>query len=83
MEGGSSGGSASAARHPKQKRKAHSLSIRRTNSTEERPPGILRGDMLEGQVRGDVGVAEILLSLAGMRAMCRRVYYLNIYILDG
>lgn len=40
-----------AARHPKQKRKAHSLSIRRTNSTEERPPpGILRGDMLEGQV---------------------------------
>lgn len=51
VEGGSSSGSASAARHPKQKRKAHSLSIRRTNSTEERPPGILRGDMLEGQVR--------------------------------
>lgn len=51
MEGGSSSGSALAARHPKQKRKAHSLSIRRTNSTEERPPGILRGDMLEGQVR--------------------------------
>lgn len=49
MEGGSSSGSASAARHPKQKRKAHSLSIRRTNSTEERPAGILRGDMLEGQ----------------------------------
>ncbi|CAG5895589.1 unnamed protein product [Menidia menidia] len=49
VEGGSSGGPASAARHPKQKRKAHSLSIRRTNSTEERPPGILRGDMLEGQ----------------------------------
>ncbi|XP_054893523.1 WD repeat-containing protein 37-like isoform X1 [Poeciliopsis prolifica] len=49
VEGGSSSGSASAARHPKQKRKAHSLSIRRTNSTEERPPGILRGDMLEGQ----------------------------------
>lgn len=52
VEGGSSsGGSALASRHPKQKRKAHSLSIRRTNSTEERPPGILRGDMLEGQVR--------------------------------
>lgn len=51
VEGGSSSGSALAARHPKQKRKAHSLSIRRTNSTEERPPGILRGDMLEGQVR--------------------------------
>lgn len=51
VEGGSSSGSASAARHPKQKRKAHSLSIRRTNSTEERPPGIQRGDMLEGQVR--------------------------------
>lgn len=51
MEGGSSSGSALAARHPKQKRKAHSLSIRRTNSTEERLPGILRGDMLEGQVR--------------------------------
>uniref|UniRef100_A0A8C4GZJ2 WD repeat-containing protein 37 n=1 Tax=Dicentrarchus labrax TaxID=13489 RepID=A0A8C4GZJ2_DICLA len=49
VEGGSSSGSASAARHPKQKRKAHSLSIRRTNSTEERPPGIQRGDMLEGQ----------------------------------
>ncbi|XP_071369118.1 WD repeat-containing protein 37-like isoform X1 [Centroberyx affinis] len=49
VEGGSSSGSASAARHPKQKRKAHSLSIRRTNSTEERPPGTHRGDMLEGQ----------------------------------
>ncbi|KAF1372798.1 hypothetical protein PFLUV_G00253610 [Perca fluviatilis] len=49
VEGGSSSGSASAARHPKQKRKAHSLSIRRTNSTEERPLGIQRGDMLEGQ----------------------------------
>uniref|UniRef100_A0AAX7UQY8 WD repeat-containing protein 37 n=1 Tax=Astatotilapia calliptera TaxID=8154 RepID=A0AAX7UQY8_ASTCA len=49
VEGGSSSGSASAARHPKQKRKAHSLSIRRTNSTEERPGGIQRGDMLDGQ----------------------------------
>ncbi|XP_044032862.1 WD repeat-containing protein 37 isoform X2 [Siniperca chuatsi] len=49
VEGGSSSGSASAARHPKQKRKAHSLSIRRTNSTEERQPGLQRGDMLEGQ----------------------------------
>ncbi|XP_068199975.1 WD repeat-containing protein 37 isoform X2 [Antennarius striatus] len=49
VEGGSSSSSALAARHPKQKRKAHSLSIRRTNSTEERPQGILRGDMLEGQ----------------------------------
>ncbi|XP_058504080.1 WD repeat-containing protein 37 isoform X3 [Solea solea] len=49
VEGGSSSGSASAARHPKQKRKAHSLSIRRTNSTEDRPLGIHRGDMLEGQ----------------------------------
>uniref|UniRef100_A0A8D0AJC7 WD repeat-containing protein 37 n=2 Tax=Sander lucioperca TaxID=283035 RepID=A0A8D0AJC7_SANLU len=49
VEGGSSSGSASAARHPKQKRKAHSLSIRRTNSIEERPLGIQRGDMLEGQ----------------------------------
>uniref|UniRef100_A0A7N6AFU5 WD repeat-containing protein 37 n=1 Tax=Anabas testudineus TaxID=64144 RepID=A0A7N6AFU5_ANATE len=49
VEGGSSSGSTSAARHPKQKRKAHSLSIRRTNSTEDRPPGIQRGDMLEGQ----------------------------------
>ncbi|XP_011606085.1 WD repeat-containing protein 37-like isoform X3 [Takifugu rubripes] len=48
-EGGSTSGSALAGRHPKQKRKAHSLSIRRTNSTEERPLGILRGDMLEGQ----------------------------------
>ncbi|KAM6971408.1 WD repeat-containing protein 37-like [Tautogolabrus adspersus] len=49
VEGGSGSGSASAVRHPKQKRKAHSLSIRRTNSTEERTPGIIRGDMLEGQ----------------------------------
>ncbi|XP_077591759.1 WD repeat-containing protein 37 isoform X1 [Stigmatopora nigra] len=49
VEGGSSGSSASAARHPKQKRKAHSLSIRRTNSTEERPPATHRGEMLEGQ----------------------------------
>ncbi|XP_060919926.1 WD repeat-containing protein 37-like isoform X2 [Labrus mixtus] len=49
VEGGSGSGSASAVRHPKQKRKAHSLSIRRTNSTEERTPGITRGDMLEGQ----------------------------------
>ncbi|XP_034027707.1 WD repeat-containing protein 37 [Thalassophryne amazonica] len=49
VEGGSSSGSTSAARHPKQKRKAHSLSIRRTNSTEDRPAGIQRGDMLEGQ----------------------------------
>ncbi|XP_054607308.1 WD repeat-containing protein 37 isoform X3 [Nothobranchius furzeri] len=49
VEGGSSSGSTSATRHPKQKRKAHSLSIRRTNSTEDRLPGILRGDMLEGQ----------------------------------
>lgn len=48
VEGGSGSGSASA-RHPKQKRKAHSLSIRRTNSTEERPSGIQRGDMLDGQ----------------------------------
>uniref|UniRef100_A0A8C3ARF4 WD repeat-containing protein 37 n=1 Tax=Cyclopterus lumpus TaxID=8103 RepID=A0A8C3ARF4_CYCLU len=49
VEGGSSSGSASAARHPKQKRKAHSLSIRRTNSIEDRPPGFQRGEMLEGQ----------------------------------
>ncbi|KAG7242258.1 hypothetical protein INR49_021203 [Caranx melampygus] len=54
VEGGSSSGSASAARHPKQKRKAHSLSIRRTNSTEDRPLGIQRGDMLEGQSAGSV-----------------------------
>ncbi|KAK7881381.1 hypothetical protein WMY93_029790 [Mugilogobius chulae] len=49
VEGGTSSGSASASRHPKQKRKAHSLSIRRTNSTEERPAGLHRGDMLDGQ----------------------------------
>uniref|UniRef100_A0A3B4AFE0 WD repeat-containing protein 37 n=1 Tax=Periophthalmus magnuspinnatus TaxID=409849 RepID=A0A3B4AFE0_9GOBI len=47
VEGGAS--SASASRHPKQKRKAHSLSIRRTNSTEDRPLGMHRGDMLDGQ----------------------------------
>lgn len=61
VEGGSSSGSSAlAARHPKQKRKAHSLSIRRTNSTEERPPGILRGDMLEGQV-SDTHTSALLL----------------------
>uniref|UniRef100_A0A3Q3K7Q7 Uncharacterized protein n=1 Tax=Monopterus albus TaxID=43700 RepID=A0A3Q3K7Q7_MONAL len=51
VEGGSISGSASAARHPKHKHKAHSLSSRHTNSTEERLPGFQRGDMLEGQVR--------------------------------
>ncbi|XP_016523007.1 WD repeat-containing protein 37-like isoform X2 [Poecilia formosa] len=66
VEGGSSSGSASAARHPKQKRKAHSLSIRRTNSTEERPPGILRGDMLEGQdSKLPLGLRNNLLDLFG------------------
>ncbi|XP_026147498.1 WD repeat-containing protein 37-like [Mastacembelus armatus] len=49
VEGGSSSGPAQAACHPKQKRKAHSLSILHTNSTEERPPGVQRGDMVEGQ----------------------------------
>lgn len=38
-----------AARQAKQKRKSHSLSIRRTNSTEQDRSGLQR-DMLEGQV---------------------------------
>jgi len=57
VESGSSCSSVSAAaRHPpKQKRKAHSLSIRRANSREEErppagPPGALHRDMLEAQV---------------------------------
>ena len=45
MESGSA-----AARQAKQKRKSHSLSIRRTNSTEQERSGLQR-DMLEGQVR--------------------------------
>lgn len=42
-------GSNVAARQAKQKRKSHSLSIRRTNSTEQDRSGLQR-DMLEGQV---------------------------------
>lgn len=42
-------GNSAAARQVKQKRKSHSLSIRRTNSTEQDRPGMQR-DMLEGQV---------------------------------
>lgn len=42
-------GSSSAARQTKQKRKSHSLSIRRTNSTDQDRMGLQR-DMLEGQV---------------------------------
>lgn len=42
-------GSSAAARQAKQKRKSHSLSIRRTNSTEQERSGLQR-DMLEGQV---------------------------------
>lgn len=41
-------GSSAAARQAKQKRKSHSLSIRRTNSTEQDRSGLQR-DMLEGQ----------------------------------
>ncbi|XP_034411703.1 WD repeat-containing protein 37 isoform X2 [Cyclopterus lumpus] len=41
-------GSSAAARQAKQKRKSHSLSIRRTNSTEQERFGLQR-DMLEGQ----------------------------------
>uniref|UniRef100_A0AAY4B7Y5 WD repeat-containing protein 37 n=1 Tax=Denticeps clupeoides TaxID=299321 RepID=A0AAY4B7Y5_9TELE len=41
-------GNSAAARQAKQKRKSHSLSIRRTNSTEQERPGGVR-DMLEGQ----------------------------------
>ncbi|XP_037313849.2 WD repeat-containing protein 37-like isoform X3 [Pungitius pungitius] len=46
VESGSSAGAA--ARQAKQKRKSHSLSIRRTNSTEQERSGLQR-DMLEGQ----------------------------------
>uniref|UniRef100_A0A8C1YZN5 WD repeat-containing protein 37 n=1 Tax=Cyprinus carpio TaxID=7962 RepID=A0A8C1YZN5_CYPCA len=41
-------GNSTAARQVKQKRKSHSLSIRRTNSTEQDRPGMQR-DLLEGQ----------------------------------
>lgn len=42
-------GSCSTARQAKQKRKSHSLSIRRTNSSEQERTGLPR-EMLEGQV---------------------------------
>uniref|UniRef100_A0A3Q3VZN0 Uncharacterized protein n=1 Tax=Mola mola TaxID=94237 RepID=A0A3Q3VZN0_MOLML len=72
VEGGSSSGSSAlAVRHPKQKRKAHSLSIRRTNSTEERPPGILRGDMLEGQVR-DIHIHAFYFKLCCHTHVCQQ-----------
>ncbi|XP_062335370.1 WD repeat-containing protein 37-like [Osmerus eperlanus] len=45
---GESGSSSSSSRHPKQKRKSHSLSIRRSNSTEQDRAGLQR-DMLDGQ----------------------------------
>uniref|UniRef100_A0A8D0A3I2 WD repeat-containing protein 37 n=1 Tax=Sander lucioperca TaxID=283035 RepID=A0A8D0A3I2_SANLU len=50
LEGGMpvESGSSAAARQAKQKRKSHSLSIRRTNSTEQERSGLQR-DMLEGQ----------------------------------
>ena len=45
-------GSSAAARHTKQKRKSHSLSIRRSNSTdqEQRTVTGMQRDMLDGQV---------------------------------
>ncbi|XP_061695781.1 WD repeat-containing protein 37-like isoform X2 [Syngnathoides biaculeatus] len=43
--GGSGGGGTSAVRQAKQKRKSHSLSIRRTNSTEQERAGFLQRDM--------------------------------------
>ncbi|TNN59455.1 WD repeat-containing protein 37 [Liparis tanakae] len=50
LEGGMpvESGSSAAARQAKQKRKSHSLSIRRTNSTEQERFGLQR-DMLEAQ----------------------------------
>lgn len=53
-------GNSAAARQAKQKRKSHSLSIRRTNSTEQDRPTAHR-DMLEAQV-------EPLLSLSHTHA---------------
>lgn len=50
-------GSSAAARQAKQKRKSHSLSIRRTNSTEQERSGLQR-DMLEAQVRQARGVRQ-------------------------
>lgn len=43
------GGSSASARQAKQKRKSHSLSIRRTNSTEQDRSALQR-ELLEGQV---------------------------------
>ncbi|XP_023660500.2 WD repeat-containing protein 37-like isoform X2 [Paramormyrops kingsleyae] len=50
VEGGSAGGGGGV-RRAKQKRKSHSLSIRRTNSTEQERPGTLR-DAVDAQPTG-------------------------------
>lgn len=52
-------GSSAAARQAKQKRKSHSLSIRRTNSTEQDRSGLQR-DMLEGQVSTSCFTTHVL-----------------------
>ncbi|XP_043920619.1 WD repeat-containing protein 37 [Protopterus annectens] len=58
-------GSSAAARQSKQKRKSHSLSIRRTNSSEQERAGLQR-EMLEGQdSKLPVPVRNTLLDLFG------------------
>lgn len=52
-------GSNVAARQAKQKRKSHSLSIRRTNSTEQDRSGLQR-DMLEGQVSSNIRAQNLI-----------------------
>lgn len=65
-------GSNVAARQAKQKRKSHSLSIRRTNSTEQDRSGLQR-DMLEGQVSP---TCQLVLCQAALwnSLPCHRVY---------
>lgn len=52
-------GSCATARQAKQKRKSHSLSIRRTNSSEQERTGLQR-EMLEGQVNEQIDIQELI-----------------------
>lgn len=60
-------GNSAAARQAKQKRKSHSLSIRRTNSTEQDRPTAHR-DMLEAQVEPLLSLCHTHAHYAGLHS---------------
>ncbi|XP_023660505.2 WD repeat-containing protein 37-like isoform X6 [Paramormyrops kingsleyae] len=64
VEGGSAGGGGGV-RRAKQKRKSHSLSIRRTNSTEQERPGTLRDAVDAQDSKLPMSVRSNLLDLFG------------------